>query len=88
MENLELTDQSMDVFAKKVATQVVKMMRVDSCSSKMCTVKEAASILGIGEEHMRRIKDRFPHVKKGPKKAGRLFFERDALINEYNNVRE
>ena len=50
---------------------------------EMVPVSVAARILGISEDHMRRIKDKFPHIKNGNNKQGRLLFVRDALLKEY-----
>jgi hypothetical protein len=51
--------------------------------SKMCSVKEAANLLGIGEDRMRKIKNRFPYVKVGDTQQGRILFERQALLECY-----
>lgn len=47
------------------------------------TTKKAADILGITETHMRRIKDQFPHRKRGDKQQGQLMFLKNKLYDCY-----
>ena len=92
--NMEMSDRQMDLLASKVASKLFRMLQGGDAGnkkdkveipdpSKMCSVKEAANLLGIGEDQMRRIKDRFPHVKVGEKQQGRILFEREALLKCY-----
>lgn len=89
---MELNDRQIEKLADKVAEKIFHMLQTSGTgnnkqvSPNMCTVKEAAKILGICEDHMRRIKDRFPHVKQGDNQQGRILFERDALIKCYVDV--
>ena len=92
-----MTAREMDAFAQSVAKhvvdsitpmvkkQVVKLVHGENLDEKpkMCTVREAARILGVGEDHMRRIKNRYPHVKSGEKQQGRILFDREALLASY-----
>ena len=48
-------------------------------------VREAAEICGITTYHIRKIKDRLPHVKVGDHQQGRLMFYRDSLLEHYLN---
>ena len=89
---MNMSDRQMDELASKVATKLFLMLQgkdtgkdkvVIPDPSKMCSVKEAANLLGIGEDQMRRIKNRFPHVKVGEKQQGRILFERQALLESY-----
>lgn len=89
---MEMSDRQMDELASKVATKLFLMLQGKDTGkdkvgipdpSKMCSVKEAANLLGIGEDQMRRIKNRFPHVKVGEKQQGRILFERQALLESY-----
>lgn len=47
------------------------------------TTKEAAHILGITESHMRRIKNSFPHKKRGDQQQGQLMFLKSKLYECY-----
>ena len=87
-----MSDRQMDELASKVASKLFLMLQGKDTGkdkvgipdpSKMCSVKEAANLLGIGEDQMRRIKNRFPHVKVGEKQQGRILFERQALLESY-----
>lgn len=77
-------NQFLDDVARKVAHMVWKSIKKDmEKEPEMVTTEEAAKILGISPGRMRRIKDRFPHLKAGDSTRGRLLFKRDALLNEY-----
>lgn len=76
--------QFLDDVARKVAFLVGKSLREAKDSTPdMVSTEEAARILNISADRMRHIKDRFPHVKSGDGKQGRLLFKRDALLTEY-----
>jgi hypothetical protein len=49
----------------------------------MVSVREAASILGITPVRMRQIAGRFPHIKQGDSKQGRILFLRSGLLENY-----
>ena len=84
MDFLKLDQSSIDAIAYKAAKIVVsEMKKGEQTPTEMVPVSEAARILGISEDHMRRIKDKFPHIKNGNNKQGRLLFVRDALLKEY-----
>lgn len=79
-----LSDGQMETIAKKTAGFLLKKLREGGEQpSEMVSVKEAAHILGITPNHMRRIKDKFPHIKNGQNSQGRLLFKRDSLLPEY-----
>lgn len=79
-----LSEKQMDAIANKTAKILFRKLREDEePPSEMVSVKEAAHILGITQNHMRRIKNKFPHIKNGPNDQGRLLFKRDALLAEY-----
>ena len=84
MDFLKLDQSSIDAIAYKAAKIVVsEMKKGEQTPTEMVPVSEAARILGISEDHMRRIKDKVPHIKNGNNKQGRLLFVRDALLKEY-----
>lgn len=79
-----LSDKQVEQIATRTAKIVLRKLREDEePPSEMVSVKEAAHILGITEHHMRRIKDKFPHIKNGQNNQGRLLFKRDSLLTEY-----
>lgn len=79
-----LSDKQLDQLAAKTARIVIRKLREDNePPSEMVGVHEAARILGITDNHMRRIKDKFPHIKSGNYSQGRVLFVRDALLKEY-----
>lgn len=79
-----LSQKQIDMIAAKTATIVLRKMKEDSePPTEYCDVKEAARILGISQNRMRNIKDKFPYIKNGDNQQGRILFVRDALIREY-----
>ena len=88
MDYFKLDPSSIDAIAYKAAKIVVsELKKCEEPQLEMVPVSVAAKILGISEDHMRRIKDKFPHmfphIKNGNNKQGRLLFVRDALLKEY-----
>ena len=92
MDIFKIDQTSIDAIAYKAAKIVVSELKkceepqLEKCEEpqlEMVPVSVAAKILGISEDHMRRIKDKFPHIKNGNNKQGRLLFVRDALLKEY-----
>lgn len=82
--NIELSEKQMQMIASKTATILLRKLKEDNePPSEYCDVKEAARILGITQNSMRRIKDKFPYIKNGTNQQGRILFLRDALIREY-----
>lgn len=68
--------------ARKVAALVGKNLE-EQAPPEMVTTEEAARILHITPGRLRHIKNRFPHVKAGGAKQGKLLFKRDALLENY-----
>ena len=84
MEYFKIDQSSIDAIAYKAAKIVVsELKKSEEAPVEMVPVSVAARILGISEDHMRRIKDKFPHIKNGNNKQGRILFVRDALLKEY-----
>jgi uncharacterized protein (DUF2461 family) len=74
-------NQFLDDVAKKVAFLVWKDINKKMAEQpEMVTTEEAARILNITPDWLRHIKDRFPHIKTGDTKQGKLLFVRDALL--------
>ena len=79
-----LSEKQMDQIAAKTANIILRKMKEDKePPTEMVSVKEAARILNISENHMRRIKDQFPHIKNGNNSQGHILFVREALLKTY-----
>ena len=80
MDIFKIDQTSIDAIAYKAAKIVVsELKKCEEPQLEMVPVSVAAKILGISED----IKDKFPHIKNGNNKQGRLLFVRDALLKEY-----
>jgi hypothetical protein len=44
------------------------------------TTSEAAKLLGISPAYLRRIANRYPHIKQGEGKQARLMFKKEGLL--------
>lgn len=76
--------QFLEDLSRKVAILVEqRISRHLEKAPEMVTTEEAARILNISPSRLRHIKDRFPHIKNGGNKQGKLLFIRDALIEKY-----
>lgn len=75
--------------AHATALEVVKMLKkekiVPDSQEHWITCKEAAAIIGVTPEHLRRIKDHFPHTKQGDNSQGQLRFLKEGLMKSYMN---
>lgn len=81
---IELNKKTIDAIAYKAALIVVRKLKDDNnILPEMVTTKQAASILNITPGRMRQIADRFPHIKQGDNKQGKLLFIRKALLENY-----
>lgn len=84
---IELTAKDIDAIAYKAATIVVSLLQKpkvnDGKTPVMVSTREAAAILHISPGRMRQIAGRFPHVKQGNSRQGKLLFVKDALIENY-----
>lgn len=83
---VELSQKAIDAIAYKAATIVVSKLKAEDqvqAHSQMVSTKEAAAILGITPARMRQIADRFPHIKQGNNKQGKLLFLKKSLLKNY-----
>lgn len=84
---IELSQRTIDAIAYRAATIIMQKMKkaqkTGSDLPKMVSSREAAAILGITPGRMRQIAERFPHIKQGDNKQGKLLFVRDALLENY-----
>jgi hypothetical protein len=76
------------VFIKLLAKEVVKEMRrteKEQPEPELISCKDAAALIGVSEDYVRKIKDRLPHVKQGSNNQGRLLFIKEGLMEAYLN---
>jgi len=76
------------VFIKLLAKEVVKEMRrteKEQPEPELISCKDAAALIGVSEDYVRKIKDRLPHVKQGSNNQGRLLFVKEGLMEAYLN---
>ena len=77
-------DRFLTDLASKVAYLVYNKLQKDMAKEpEMVSTEEAAKILSISTDRLRRIKDRFPHIKVGDSKQGKLLFVRSSLLESY-----
>ncbi len=82
--HIQLSEKQIEMIAQRTAKIILRKMKEDEEPSKeMVTVHEAACMLGVSDKHMRRIKEKYPHIKNGSNNQGRLLFFKDALFKEY-----
>jgi hypothetical protein len=84
MTNEEMTKLA-EMTARRTATIVIKQlseMHVDE-SNDLIDSKEAARLLGLTPNYLRSMKDKFPHVKVGDNRQGRILFKRSELLANY-----
>lgn len=74
-----------EILAKKTADIVMERLQELHYpeANEMVDSKEAARMLGISSNYLRSIKDRFPHVKVGDNKQGRILFRKADLLENY-----
>jgi len=80
---ITLSQHDINAIAYQVATILAKRIKQQNEQPEMVTTAEAASILRISPQRMRQIADRYPHIKQGENKQGKLLFVRKSLIENY-----
>lgn len=82
---LVLSERQLHKLAYEVALILEKHLAPKQ-QPELCTTAEAAKILCITPGRLRQIvcQDpyRYPHIKQGDNKQGKLLFRRDALLNQ------
>jgi len=79
MVTVHLDDASIREIAARVRDLVASPKQENE--EELVTTQEAARILRISSDRMRRLKDKFPHVKAG--KNGKLLFVKRGLVENY-----
>lgn len=83
-----LSDRQMNILASKVASIVVKKMRGERIDEPvLVSCKDAAAIIGWKPDTLRKRKEYFTYTKLGSHKQGGLYFDRNKLIEEFNNIK-
>lgn len=72
---ITLSQASVKAIAQEVANIMLQRQTPD-----LFTTSEAAKILGISPAYLRRIANRYPHIKQGEGKQARLMFKKEALV--------
>lgn len=66
---------------RAIAVEVAKLIRGEGISDvRLIPCSEAAKILGISQDRLRKTKDKYPHVKRGEGQRARLYFDADKLV--------
>ena len=52
------------------------------------TMREAAEIIGVSESRMRKLRDKFRHIKMGKAMQSRVMFYRDGLEERFKELSE
>lgn len=72
--------QIADMAAEKTAKLVLRRMKAEQKAEPLLvSLKDAARILGVSVNHMRSIKDEYPHIRRGKTKRGHIYFIRESL---------
>lgn len=80
--DITLSDKQISQIASKTALLVVHRLKtVTETESVLVNVREAARILGVSVDHMRKIKDEYPHVRHGNSQQGHIYFIRESLLS-------
>lgn len=77
---IELSQRQIDAIAYKCALIIAKKLKETEVIPEMVTTSEAARILKVTPATMRRIADRYPHIKQGDSKQSKLLFYSKNLV--------
>lgn len=83
--NREEMNELAAIIATTTTDMVVKKLRGmrELADTDYVDSTEAARILGVSQNYIRQVKDKYPHIKAGNSKQGRIMFRRDALLSEF-----
>lgn len=70
---------------EQIARQVAVMLKGEqpATDGEYVSTREAAEILRVSPDRMRRLKDKFPHIKIGINGQGKLLFLKSSLLHSY-----
>lgn len=87
-----LNNKQIQQIADKTAQIVLKHIKTEpSTEPVLVNVREAARILGVSVDHMRKMKDDYPYIRRGNNQQGHIYFVREALtvnpvVNTNSNI--
>lgn len=79
---IELSEKSCEQIAQQVA--IMLKSEQPAVDGEYVSTREAAEILRVSPDRMRRLKDKFPHVKIGLNGQGKLLFLKSSLVQSYS----
>lgn len=78
---IELSEKSIEQLADRLALLLKGEDIKPQC--EFLTTKEVAGMLKISADRVRKLKDKFPHVKSGGKDQGKLLFLKSAIMDNF-----
>lgn len=81
---IELTKECCEQIARQVA-HILQNGEQPTGKGEYISTREAAAILNVSTDRMRKLKDKFPHIKAGDSEQGKLLFLKKALLPSYAN---
>lgn len=80
MEKVILSSSQIEQIADRTAEIVLNRLRPEPKPEPIyVNVKEAARIVGVSVSHMYKIRGEYPHIRRGEKQNGHIYFIREAL---------
>ena len=81
MEEIMINDKQIQEIADRTAAIVLHRLKDEPNDAPVyVSVKEAARIIGVSVSHMYKIRDEYPHIRRGENEKGHIYFVREALI--------
>ena len=81
MEEYIINDKQIQEIADKTAAIVLHNLKGEPGGDPIyVSVKEAARIIGVSVSHMYKIRNEYPHIRRGNNQQGHIFFIRESLM--------
>ena len=81
MEEIIINDKQIQEIADRTAAIVLHRLKDEPGDTPVyVSVKEAARIIGVSVSHMYKIRDEYPHIRRGNNQQGHIFFIRESLM--------
>lgn len=78
--DITLSNKQIQQIADMTAKLVLRRIKGERRSEPvLVSVRDAARILGVSVNHMRTLKDEYPHIRRGKTKQGHIYFIKEAL---------
>lgn len=82
MEEIIINDKQIQEIADRTAAIVLHRLKDEPNDAPVyVSVKEAARIIGVSVSHMYKIRDEYPHIRRGNNQQGHIYFYRESLTN-------